>query len=117
MPSARDRQHSRRCRRFPWPFGCLCVAAAHQSRQPGDKTRIDADGHCPPVERHATALRQPAVIAVELDEGLGMLRDKRDWCDDDANLVLPGPPDLLVARRPEPRQRPDPALLTNPPVL
>src|SRR5204863_7635844 len=70
----------------------------------------------PPLGRLAAALRPPAVIALELDKRLRMLRHKWDRRDDDANPVLPGPPDLLIDGRPQPSQRPDPALIADLPI-
>src|SRR3954447_15411270 len=74
----------------------------YQISQGGDEPGIGADGRHAAVGRDAALLCDMAVFAVEFDQRLRVLRDKRDRHDDNADPVAAGPPQFLLDRRPNP---------------
>ena len=68
------------------------------------------------IRRHARGFGQIAVIEVELDQGFGMLGNKRDRRHDKRDPVLPRAANLVVGCRTDPFQRPDAALIADRPV-
>ncbi len=86
----------------PADASACSTSAASPSMKRGCTPRAgDAD-----VGRDTRLVREFGIVAVELDQGLDMLRDERDRVDDHADAVGARPLDLLDRRRPDPLHRP-----------
>src|SRR5487761_1217858 len=84
--------------------------------QPGeaaDEFRGGADGRRAVIERHAGDARQLAVVAVELDQRLGVLGDEGARRDADAAALAAGHADLVLGGRHQPFERADATLISD----
>ena len=61
-------------------------------------------------------LGDPAIIPVEFDQGLRMLRDEGDRRHHQRHAFGAGPADFVVGRWTDPFERSDTALVTHPPI-
>src|SRR5207248_7840177 len=89
---------------------------ANQLGERRDEPLVSADRRHTMIGRDAASLSQTAIFQVELDQRLGMLGNKGDWCENDRCPVATGTPQLLRHRRTEPSQRADTALIAYPPI-
>ena len=81
-----------------------------------DEARVGPDCRNPLIRRHAGSRSQIAVIEVQLDQGFGMLGNKRDRRHDEGNPVITRAADLVVGRRTDPFQRPHTTLIADRPI-
>src|SRR6185436_15703864 len=80
--------------------------------QGGYEPGIGAYRRHPAVGEDAGLFREMTVLAVEFDQRLRMLRNKRDRHNDNADSVTAGLPQFLLDRGSGPGKRTDPALVT-----
>ena len=98
------------------PPRCAPGRRANHRRQRLDEYRLDAERRDPDVVRAARRGANLGVVVVQLDQGLDVFGNEGDRRDHHAQARTPRRLDLRPRLRSEPADRPDPALVADPPV-